>query len=151
MYCFSYIDSIDFFLDLWSTLPLFVFPLYTFIVCTTQIESLIVNKLDNRNVYTESWSYVLQDSLMFVVFQVFPHSPPGVPHLAVLSVDSACSDSVTSSGAASGPGFRMRKKRKQPTRLMTVREMNTVSRSLSGTHSSMSHMITFQLKGTELH
>lgn len=50
-------------------------------------------------------------------------------HLAVeeLSVDSACSsDSAASAGAGSGSGFRIRKKRKQPTRLITVREMNTV-------------------------
>ena len=44
-----------------------------------------------------------------------------------LSVDSACSRaSDASEEEDSGSGFRIRKKRKQPTRLITVREMNTV-------------------------
>lgn len=49
------------------------------------------------------------------------------------SVDSVCSsDSVTSEpDKGSGSGFRIRKKRKQPTKLITVSEMNTVRRSLS--------------------
>lgn len=46
---------------------------------------------------------------------------------------SACrSLSADSEGAGSCSGFRRRKKRKQPTRLMTVRVMKTVWRSWSG-------------------
>lgn len=51
-------------------------------------------------------------------------------HLVVLSMESDCSACSraweASEGAGSGSGFRMRNKRKQPTRLITVREMNTV-------------------------
>lgn len=58
-------------------------------------------------------------------------------HPVVLSMESDCSDCSraweASEGAGSGSGFRMRNKRKQPTRLITVREMNTVWRSLSET------------------
>lgn len=58
-------------------------------------------------------------------------------HLVVLSMESDCSACSraweASEGAGSGSGFRMRNKRKQPTRLITVREMNTVWRSLSET------------------
>lgn len=57
------------------------------------------------------------------------HGSPDNTHLAVepLSDDSACSsDSDASEAAGSGSGFRIKKKRKQPTRLITVREMNTV-------------------------
>lgn len=56
--------------------------------------------------------------------------------VVVLSENSASSsDSETSEGADSVSGVRMRKKRKHPTRLMTVKEMKTVRRSLSGTNS----------------
>lgn len=54
---------------------------------------------------------------------------PDAAHLepSMESMLSPCSsDSVASEGAGSGSGFRRRKKRKQPTRLMTVRVMNTV-------------------------
>lgn len=58
-------------------------------------------------------------------------------HLVELSSESDCSDCSrawdASEGAGSGSGFRIRNKRKQPTRLITVREMNTVWRSLSET------------------
>lgn len=60
---------------------------------------------------------------------------------AALSVDSACSSaSDASEDEDSGSGFRIRKKRKHPTRLITVREMNTVWRSLSET-KHMSHTL----------
>lgn len=56
------------------------------------------------------------------------HGSSGSTDLVVeLSEDSAgSSDSAASDAAGAGSGFRIRKKRKQPTRLMTVREMNTV-------------------------
>lgn len=49
------------------------------------------------------------------------------------SAESVCSrDSVASEREeASGSGFRIRKNRKQPTKLMTVSEMKTVLRSMS--------------------
>lgn len=84
-------------------------------------------------------------------FQDFFHDRiPGLPgntHPEPLSVDSVCSHCGSESGASdrqgSGSGFRIRKKRKQPTRLITVREMNTVWRSLSETRN-MSHMLKLE-------
>jgi len=60
-------------------------------------------------------------------------TPPVAAHLPVeLSVDSASSGaSAAPGGAGSGSGFRIRKNRKQPTRLITVSEMKTVCRSWS--------------------
>ena len=53
-----------------------------------------------------------------------------------VSVDSACTKDCDSSLAGtSGSTFWMRKNRKLPTKLMTVREIKTVVRSLSGTHT----------------
>lgn len=61
------------------------------------------------------------------------------PHPSVVpSLESEGSSDSAPSGAEepSGSGFRIRKKRKHPTRLMTVREMKTVWRSRSETHMS---------------
>lgn len=72
---------------------------------------------------------------------------PDHTHMAVelLSEDSWCScDSDMSEEEDSGSGFRIRKKRKQPTRLITVREMNTVRRSLSETNN-MNHTLKIEL------
>lgn len=65
----------------------------------------------------------------FSSFLILTGGGPDAAHLeaSVESMLSPCSsDSVASEGAGSGSGFRRRKKRKQPTRLMTVRVMNTV-------------------------
>lgn len=65
-------------------------------------------------------------------------------HLVELSSESDCSDCSrpweASEGAGCGSGFRIRNKRKQPTRLITVREMNTVRRSLSETRATVSKL-----------